>query len=247
MSDILQNQLPYDSDAPRGLPGIAPLDMADWLIFDDAFAPQMHERARLLAADRGAVLAMDKTACLAAMELLDLVLDQAYGGVADRVTRRDGVGIAINRDDPLGTLAHLVQEDFCILQKIGDEHILTGAILCFPASWKLSEKFMRPLVAIHDGVDEYDANIAKRVQRMFDGVRPGRPLWRSNVLWYRNAELYQPRSIHDPRRQHDGAGGDFLRSERQCIVRLPQSGAVVFSIHTFVVARNTHEPADTPA
>ena len=29
----------------------------------------------------------------------------------------------------------------------------------------------------------------------------------------------------------------FLRSERQCILRLPQSGAVVFSIHTYVLAR----------
>jgi len=34
----------------------------------------------------------------------------------------------------------------------------------------------------------------------------------------------------------------FLRSERQCILRLPETEAVVFTIHTTVVRRD-----DTPA
>lgn len=234
---VLQKTLPYDPLTPRALPGVQPMDMSDWLIRDDAFAGQMAERARLLATHRADVLALDECARAAAGELLDLVLALAYPEGGDAVVRPDGGKVAIDRNDPLGTLGHLVQEDFCILQKQGAEHVLTGAVLCFPASWMLAEKFMRPLIGIHDPVDRYDAGIAARVQRLFDGVRVGRPMWRFNTLWYRDAVLHQPRSIHDRRAERDVEVATYLRSERQCIVRLPESDAVVFSIHTFVASR----------
>jgi hypothetical protein len=34
-------------------------------------------------------------------------------------------------------------------------------------------------------------------------------------------------------------GDGYLRSERQCLVRLPRTGAVIFTIHTCVVARES--------
>ena len=49
MTAILQTRLPHDIAASRKLPGIAPLDPADWLHVDEAFAAQMEERARLLS------------------------------------------------------------------------------------------------------------------------------------------------------------------------------------------------------
>lgn len=236
MSVILQCRIPYDVAAPRPLPGVQPLDMADWLTRDDAFAAQMAERDRLLGTRRCDVLALDEGARGAALELLDLVLDCAYPGARNEALRPDGVTVALNRADPLGTLGRLVQEDFCLLQKRGDEHVLTGAVLCFPASWMLSEKFMRPLGRIHDPVDSYDDGMARRVQRLFDGVRVGRPLWRFNALRYADATLFQPRSVTAPRPERSAAEGGFLRSERQSILRLPDSKAVVFSIHTYVLA-----------
>ena len=123
------------------------------------------------------------------------------------------------------------------MQKAGGEHILTGAVLCFPASWRLDEKFMRPLTGIHVPVGSYDDQVAKRVQRLFDGVRPGRPLWRFNGLWYDDATLYHPRSIHDRRDHPEPGQARFLRSERQSILRLPDTGAVIFGIHTYIVRR----------
>jgi hypothetical protein len=136
------------------------------------------------------------------------------------------------------TAALLVQEDLCILQKSGDEHVLTAAALCFPASWRLSEKYMRPLIGIHEPVDSYDDNIARRVQRMFDGIRPHRPLWRFNALWYDDPGLFQPRSALAPRDVTDAHTARFLRSERQSLSRLPETDAVVFSIHTFVLDKS---------
>ncbi len=242
MSEILQTRIPYDPTDRRRLPGIQPLAIEDWLIRDVAFAGQMAHRDRLLADTRDAVLALDEGARAAAEELLETVLGLAYPGAGTQVTRPDGVCVVIDRADPMGTLGRLVQEDLCILQKRGEEHVLTAAVLCFPASWMLSEKFLRPLTAIHVPVADYDANIAARVQRLFDGVQPGRPLWRFNAMWYVDPELHQPRRETDRRPGRDGDSADYLRSERQVVLRLPTTGATVFSIHTYVLAR-----ADVPA
>jgi dimethylamine monooxygenase subunit A len=244
MEEILQDRVPYDVEVQPGLPGIRPLAMQDWLIRDEALAGQMALRDRLLRESRAAVVALEPSAAAAARELLDLVLGLAYPDSAAEVDRPDGVRVTIDRDDPLGTLGRLVQEDFCILQKQGDEHVLTGAVLCFPASWTLGEKFRRPLVAIHDPVAAYDSGIAARVQRLFDGVQPGRPLWRFNALHYADPALHQPRSVHEPRPTRSAADAPFLRSERQSILRLPQTRAVVFAIHTYVVKRRAGEAAD---
>ncbi|WP_377186890.1 heme-dependent oxidative N-demethylase family protein [Ruegeria meonggei] len=229
------------------LPGIQPTSMDNWLLRDDAFAAQMQRREALLANHRSDVLALDPEAEPAAQELLELVLTHAYGGVADQVTRPDGQTVLIDRSRPLDTLCKLVQEDLCILQKRGDEHVLTGAILCFPASWSLSEKFLRPLIDIHNPVDSYDINIARRVQRLFDGIQPGRPLWRFNALTYEDAELFQPRSANAPRRERNAQTAPYLRSERQTLLRLPETRAVIFSIHTYVLELEHLPKMENPA
>lgn len=247
MTEILQQVIPYDPLAEVPLPGVKPASMGTWLHRDDAFAAQMARRAWLLSERRAEVLAMAPEALAPAQELLDLVLDRAYPGAGSRVTRPDGVTVQIDHSQPLDTLCNLVQEDMCILQKRGDEHVLTAAILCFPASWRLSEKFMRPLIGIHDRVDPYDDNIARRVQRLFDGIQPGRPLWRFNALWYHDAELFQPRSVDEPREIRDRGRANYLRSERQTLLRLPETGAVVFSIHTYVLAADRMPKMENPA
>ncbi len=240
MTTILQQSLPREMAERRPLPGIAPLDPATWLRVDEAFAAQMAERARLLAGRRDDVIAVTEGAGPAMDELLQFVLDwlaahgDGYDISAREVRRPDGVTVPLDRADPMGTLGHLVQEDLCLMEKRGEEHVLTAAVLCFPASWRLAEKIGRPLTAIHVPVPEYDAGLARRVQRLFDGVQPGRPLWRFNALNYVDPVLHQPRSRVQP---SETADLPYLRSERQCVLRLPRTRACVFSIHTYVIAR----------
>jgi hypothetical protein len=247
MGEILQTTIPYNVSSSRALPGVQPLDPRHWILVDEAFGAQMACRADLLRDHRETVVYLEDRAKPAASELLTLVLqtmgdnaDLGFQVDSDTALRPDGMRIPIDRADPLGTLGHLVQEDFCLLQKSGNEHVLSGALLCFPAGWRLAEKAGRPLTGIHTPVQSYDDAIAQRVQRLFDGVRAGKPLWRFNALWYKDPQLHQPykRSIADNevRGPHNC---DYFRSERQCILRLPETGAVVFSIHTFVVAANT--------
>ena len=238
---ILQERLPFDPAAPRPLPGIAPLDPEAWLLADEAFARQMALREALLDSRREEVLRLDPAARPAAEELYDMVLgylsrQPGYDIGAGEARRPDGARVALDRGDPLATLGRLVQEDLCLMEPRGAEHVLTGAVLCFPASWRLDEKFLRPLTAIHRPVAAYDADLARRVQRLFHGVKPGRPLWRFNALGYHDPALFQPRSESDPR-EEDRRDAPYLRCERQCVLRLPRTGAAVFSIHTYLLHR----------
>ncbi|WP_299029542.1 DUF3445 domain-containing protein [uncultured Sulfitobacter sp.] len=240
MTAIVQNKLPPEMCGETHLPGMAPALAHDWLRIDDAYEQQMRRRIELLDHKRADVLWMDPAALGAAQEVLDAALAilpaMGFSVAGDYVICPDGRRVAINPDHPLLTMGYLVQEDICLMQKRGDAHVLVGAVLCFPASWRLAEKAGKPLIGIHAPVPEYDAQLAKRVQRLFDGVRDGQPLWRYNRLWYDDPELHQPRSATAPRRiSPDQSAAPFIRSERQCVVRMPQTDAVVFSIHTFVV------------
>jgi len=216
MTHALQSRIPYDVFNPLPLPGVRPLPPEDWLIIDDAFAAQMAERDRLVAQRRADVIAMLPEARDAAEELLDMVLAKAYPDAVDTATRADGVRVTLDRADPMGTLARLVQCDFVIMQKPegAAEHVLIAAALLFPASWTLAEKFGRPLIRIHKPVGEYDDAMAARVQRLFDGVQVGRPLWRFNALWYSDPTLHQPRREGDTRPLCAPDAPRFMRSER---------------------------------
>lgn len=251
---MLQTRLPsapWMVPAQRRLPGAQPLDMAVWLEVDDAFAGQMALRDRLLARRRDAVLAELPGAEQAGAEVLATVLAHlppGYTRSGRRVTRPDGVRVDLDADTPLATAARLVQEDLCILEKPegAREHVLTAAALCFPASWTLAEKIGRPLGAIHGPVESYTVDMATRVQRMFDAIRPGRPLWRQNALFYARPDLHQPRSEAEPR-EETHLDTPYLRSERQCLLRLPQTGAILFSIHTYVVPVTALTPQQASA
>jgi hypothetical protein len=242
MAPVLQTHLPVlpwmDPRMTR-LPGILPLDPADWLSVDEAHAGQMALRDLLIVERPGEVHALLPEAAPAAAELYEEVLAalpalgyRIEGGTA---TRPDGVAVGLDPAAPLLTLGRLVQEDLCLMEAGEGGHVLTGAILCFPASWTLAEKIGKPLVPIHGPVPRYDEGVAARVQRLFDAIAPERPLWRMNYHPYASADLFHPRREDDPRLRPSGPA-PVLRCERQCLLRLPRTRAVVFSIHTYVVA-----------
>ncbi|PIB25144.1 hypothetical protein BFP76_06465 [Amylibacter kogurei] len=243
--NICQSQLslsPWAEQRLSRLPGMNPLEPADWLLVDDAFDQQMAYADHLLDKKRDAVFAMENIASDAAAELLDMVIASLHARpdyqITDQtVTRPDGVVIARNDDHPLITARRLVQQDFCLMGKAGDEHVLQGAALCFPASWTLSEKIGKPMSRIHVPVPAFNDDIARRVQRMFDTMRDGRALWRANWLVYADPDLHQPRSENAPHRPAP-IGQGWMRVERQSLRFLPQTGTTVFGIHTIVVPMN---------
>jgi hypothetical protein len=237
--EILQTRLPYRPWSDPGLsrlPGVLPLAPSEWLVRDEAFGGQMALRDRLIVAE-GDVVKVDPPGSAVVAELTETVLsalrlDAGYRVGGNSVMRPDGVEVVLDAD--LATLARLVQADLLIHEKRGEEHVLTGGLLLFPASWSLRQKVGRPLASIHEPVGRYDAGIARRVQRMFDFLRPEAPLWRANWLLYRDPDLFQPRTEAEPR-PRPAPGTGYLRSERQSFRKLPDTGAVIFAIHTYVL------------
>jgi len=242
---ILQDRLPFlpwIDPRTRRLPGILPVDGRDWLRIDTAYAPQMALRDRLIAGQADVVHALLPEAKPAADELYAAAIDwlrqePGFAVGAQAVRRPDGVDVPLDPAQPLLTLGRLVQEDLCLMQSDGGEYRLTGAILCFPASWSLAQKLGRPMTGIHDPVDVYDADMGRRVNRLFEAIRPEQPLWRMNYLTYDDFVLHQPRREGEKRVQPKDHV--YIRCERQCLLRLSSTRAVVFSIHTYVVDAGT--------
>jgi hypothetical protein len=250
---ILQDRLPHLAwidPRTRRLPGILPVEGRDWLRIDEAYAPQMALRDRLIAAQPEVVHALLPEGRPAAEELYHAIVDwlrdaPGFTRTTNTIRRPDGAGVPLDPDQPLLTLGRLVQEDLCLMESRGEEYRLTGGILCFPASWSLRQKLGRALTGIHDPVPVYDPDIARRVARLFDAIRPEQPLWRMNYLTYDDFVLHQPRVEGDRRpRPTDHV---FIRSERQCLLRLPVTRAVVFTIHTYVVDASSVTPEELSA
>ena len=228
---VLQRQVPYPALTPRALPSLQVMDPADWLLFDDAEAGQLALRTALLAARRAEVLA-----ALPGSEAVQAEAVAMIGAHLRDVHGRDGALRGFE------DLAGAVQEDVVILEKRGDSHVMIAALLCFPASWMLSEKIGHAMAVIHEPVEEIGPRMDRQIERVFDAVRVGRPMWRYNQLWYHDPALFQPRSAND-RRLKPAGEGNYLRTERQCLVRMPETGCIMFTIHTYVVARADLEAA----
>lgn len=238
---ILQDRLPlhpWEEPATQRLPGIQPVQGRDWLRVDETYAGQMALRDRLIADRPEVVHALLPQARPAADELYRTVLawlaeEPGFTLHPGSVTRPDGVTVALDPGQPLLTLGRLVQQDLCLMEANGAEYDLTGAVLCFPASWTLAQKIGRPMTGIHQPVDIYDDALAARVHRLLSAIRPEQPLWRMNFFTYDSFHLHHPRVEGDWRRQPTGRS--YVRCERQTLLRLPQTRAVLFAIHTIVV------------
>lgn len=180
----------------------------------------MSYRRELMQTRRDAVFRTMDTAEAACIELQDIICCEG--------------GYPVSADEaPLLNAAGHVQEDLCVLQKQEDEHILTAAVMCFPSSWDVRQKIGRSIASIHEPVPQF-SDVSHTVERMLSAIRVEQPLGRANFLIYTDPELHQPR----------GEGIDkpiapnalrYIRVERQTFRRLPDSLAVIFAIHTYVV------------
>ena len=251
MKEICQNFLPicpWEKIVTSRLPGIQPLEhLYQLYIVDDAFNAQMSYRDYLIKEKRSEIFSLSKKALPAAEELLESILailknKSKYKIYPDRVQRPDKKIIFLNEDNPIITAGRLIQEDLLILHwdNSHQEHILEGGVLCFPALWTLKEKINKPLSRIHKPVLPYNDKITRSVQRMFNHLKVDKPIWRANWYLYKDPELFSPLSekfSHTTKK--DYFEGDFwVRVERQTLKRLPDSNAIIFGIHTYVVNRN---------
>jgi hypothetical protein len=241
----LPKYLPFGDGQPyQARMGLQPLPLEEWIEIDDAFAAQLSAKRALLEARHGDVFQALPDAKLASEETLRLLLQHLRRHHCDRfefqgaqvrnVLTGECWDIANAHLHPLDQAGRLVQEDFCILQSDGENYRLTAGAVCFPSNWRLADKIGHRLADVHAPVPGYAGKLEKPVDRFFNNLSAEALVWRANWAIHDNPALF--RTAHDSAAAvvtRSNAGGTlWFRVERQTLRRLPQSGAVLFTIRT---------------
>lgn len=198
-----------------------------WLYPDDRRATELAERHRLLLEHHSEVVGTRPGTEEAGAEVLDLVLAWERDHRADLVGEPLATGV-----HPLEAAARRTQEDLVLMVPHADGYHLDAAVLCFPSHWRLADKLGGSAVEIHGPVPRYRHELAEKVDRFFDRLRPGVIVARRNWSVHDDPALFSPDPPVDPRPALvDEVGGRlWLRSERQTLRRLPETGVILFTI-----------------
>jgi hypothetical protein len=207
--------------------GLRPLDLDHWLEFDEHYHDELAQKAELLEGHYDVVVATEPAGDAASAELLEEVRAFLARHHPELPTTVDP------NEHPLVAASRLVQEDLCVMIN-DDGWRLRAACVCFPSRWELATKIGTTLEEIHAPVPHYDEALAGPTRGVFDRLRPERSFWRLNWTLLDSPALHQPRAA---RAAPSGALEDwYFRVERQTLRRLPATGAVVFTIRTYVTS-----------
>lgn len=157
-------------------------------------------------------------------------------GVEERFTYGDASSMPIL---PIDWAGGQVQEDLIVLGPQPGAPLIAGQ-LCFGNGWCLDDKIGVPLLAIHDPVPGYAERVGRPTDLLMERLKPDRPVWRLNWSVKASPQL-------DAATRHAEAlaalkqgitpanAGDrcWFRVERQGLAKLPATGAVLFTIHTY--------------
>jgi hypothetical protein len=143
---------------------------------------------------------------------------------------------------PLDWLGRQVQEDLLLLSDDADQGMpLIAGHLCFPNDWCLQDKIGLSFLDVHGPVPLFAQHLGRSSLLLLERLKVGRPVWRVN--WAFKATSQLPLLPGNAQFLYEEANkkltretiGDscFLRVERQALARLPQTNAILFTVHTY--------------
>jgi hypothetical protein len=136
---------------------------------------------------------------------------------------------------PLYAAARRTPDDLCLMQKADGQWRLTALSLSAGSFFTAAGVAGRSLAELHGPVSGFSDRFLARVQRIFEGLRPGLVLERRNWTVVNSAELHAPHSAPIRARIGEIAAAEAgqrlqVRVERQTLRRLPVTGGAVFTI-----------------
>lgn len=163
----------------------------------------------------------------------------------DRIPSRSGNHTRVELQD---ALTRTIQEDFLILlkdpsradEKYGDEYFFKAGVFAFAAGFDPKDKFDKPLTSIHDPIPGYAEKLKKSMNRFFDRLGAYEIVTRSNFSVQTHDKFYVDNDNKGYHNDYSGEQPTFdendlhYRSERQALTKLPESGAIVFTIRTYL-------------
>ena len=235
---------PYDGSSKPFTIGLSRLDLSRWIEPDRDLASQLAEKRRLAGERLDDILRSSEESLPAQRECLRLLCDyltehhpQIYRRDADRITiaGSDTIDLADASRPPIFTAGSLIQDDLVILERKDAGWTITAAHLAFPSSWSLAEKFMKPMDEVHGHVPGFSGGTrnATLIHRIFDNLQPDLPVERFNWSINRGYALYHPPGLKWAKGEGDPELA-YIRVERQTLRRLPQTGAIIFTIRIYL-------------
>ena len=220
---IRDEYLPTAVDAARLRVGARPLPLQQWVSEIDAdWEPTIAMKKSLLS--------RRPTEVVAALGDVGEACDEAATGVLASLGVTPSLETGL---DALIDAALYVADDLCVLMP-DDRGImrLAAGVVCSPNRWKLTEKIGGDMSTIHHPVARYDIDLENPVHAMMARLRPERPVWRINWGISNHASLFQPRT--PPQTPGIDPADLWFRVEWQTLRRLPITGAILFTIRTYV-------------
>ncbi|TPW30806.1 DUF3445 domain-containing protein [Martelella alba] len=242
----LPRHMPYGGTQRPFSIGLSALPPSQWIEPDHELSRYLDEKRQLLQQDFSGVFRATEDSQAAQAEALAMLADHLATDHAD-IYRRDGghmtmagqtVDLCDNTLPPLLRAGLMVQDDLAILIRDQDSWRLAAGFVAFPSSWSLAEKAGRPMEEVHANVPGFQSGTrnAKLVNRIFDNLQTDLPASRLNWSFKGSPSLAMPVSKHlrdDPFKPVFPIENNFLRVERQTLRRLPETGAILFTIRIY--------------
>jgi hypothetical protein len=148
--------------------------------------------------------------------------------------------------EPLQQMSRFIEEDFMLIQEIEGAPMITAASNAYSSSGRLVASVGKNVAWAHEPVPQLTSKLGPRIDRMIGSIHTDTPCERFNWQLTPLSTKFFPhkahdanadamRSICDALRRNPERAEELLwiRVERQTLSRLPQSRAVVFTLHTF--------------
>jgi len=213
--------------------GARPLDLDEWI----EFGPD----ADGWIARKVEVMAEHPSTAFAVIDGIEAECEEIAAELRRHLQRRfpdrhpDGSFEAGGDLHPLDRAARLVPEDLVVMVERESGLVFGGGSVCFPNRWDLRSKLGLSISRVHAPVDQLNEQLEEAVDGFFARLRPDRSFWRLGWGILDTAEGYTPLDgTAAPRPTSLTLDDLHVRVERETLRRLPLTGAVLFTIRTYV-------------
>ena len=139
--------------------------------------------------------------------------------------------LPLDSPEPLWNCSLWIADDLVIMQPRDGSYHLTAASLCSASGWCLEDKFGRAMAEIHAPIPGFTRQLTPAVERFLAHLKPEHPVVRYNWSLQANDGLNR-RPGHMT--QVGAETPVYYRTERQSLRRLPDTGAIAFTIRVYL-------------
>lgn len=250
---------PYKKGKYHMTMGIKTLDHNEWLLIEDTYKRITDEREKITQKETEHTVLTTPEAKESVYETYEVCLDylmkkypqyfaldekdsMIHNKIRDEKLHRDPRKYP-DTETLIRTLARNMEEDFLILMwnEETQEYFLRSGSFAFPSGFDPARKMNLSLKDIHIPVPLYKKTIEKSMDKFFKRMKVGDWVYRLNWGIQSHPHLYAPDLNHageeDVIESIDPETLDFnnvfLRVERQCLLRLPRTKSILFTIRTY--------------